>query len=336
MISLSSFSGQGEGIRALIRQLSSGKMVHALLITGEQGLGKRTMAMLIAAGLLCKSSGERPCGICTDCKNALVGEHADMTILRKGEPISADVAKGRSTIPVDDIREMIRLSGERTLEGGARVFLIFDADKMTPQAQNCLLKTLEEPPENTYIIMVTDHAENLLTTIVSRCRSVHLKPWPMDYVLQVLLDSGVTQERARESADAAMGSIGKALELASDEAYWQTRTEIFQAFFVNNRRSDIIRLSTGWKDRKGDAEQFFGILESQVRVLTRYRVLQTGEDQIRDFPDRWKSWAREGDISRFSALTEAVNTARKQNTSNVNFQSIMEQLLFAFMGAVSG
>ena len=122
MISLSSFSRQGEEIQALIRQVTERTLVHALLISGEKGLGKKTLAMLIAAGLLCKTDGARPCGTCRSCQSVLAFEHPDMTVIRKGEPISPEVSKGRNTIPVDDIREMIRISGEQALEGGARVF----------------------------------------------------------------------------------------------------------------------------------------------------------------------------------------------------------------------
>lgn len=332
MISLSSFLRQGEEIQTLIRQITEGTVVHALLITGEKGLGKRTLATLVAAGLLCKTKGTRPCGVCGSCIRALTFEHPDITVIRKGEPISPEVSKGRNTIPVDDIREMIRITGERTLEGGARVFLIFDADKMTPQAQNSLLKTLEEPPDSTYIILVTDHSENILTTIMSRCRTIRLKPWDHQYIMDILAQKGTDPARAKDAAEDAMGSIGKAMELASDEEYWKIRESVFDAFFRNSRRSDILRISNEWKERKGEADRLFEILETQIRTLIRYRFMQGNEELIHDYPENWKRWAREAEPDRFVTLTDAIREARKEHISNVNFQAVLEQLMIVFMG----
>ena len=332
MISFASFSRQGDEIRLLSRQLTEGKMVHALLISGETGLGKRTLATLTAAGLLCKSEGARPCCQCPDCAAVLALQHPDLTVIRKGEPIAPDVSKGRSTIPVDDIREMIRIAGEHTLEGGARVFLIQDADKMTTQAQNSLLKTLEEPPNQTYIIMTTDHAENLLSTVVSRCRAVHLKPWDDDYVMSVLLSRGIEPSRAQNAVDDAHGSIGRAAELAADEEYWHMRDEIFSIFFRNERRSDVLRISNEWKDRKGEAEKLFEILETLVRTMIRARVLESDDRRIRDYPEKWQKWMREAGYDRFTFLMDAVSRARKENESNVNFQAVLEQLQLVFIG----
>ena len=183
---LSSFIQQGDELCSLIHQMENGTLVHATLITGEKGVGKKTLARLIASGLLCRSDGKRPCGICRDCVMAAGEEHPDMIVIRKGYPIAPDVKKDRSTIPVDDIREMIRLCSTHTFDGRARVVLLFEAGKMTPQAQNCLLKTLEEPPDNTYLLLVTDHPDALLKTVISRTRQVHLHAWPDSYIRYVL------------------------------------------------------------------------------------------------------------------------------------------------------
>ena len=130
-ITFEDFSFQGEEIRTLRKQIEENRMVHAILITGEIGTGKRTLANLIAEALVCKADYNKPCGKCSGCILAMAGEHPDITIIDKGKPLSRDTAKGRTTIPVDDIREMIRLCSQYSYEGGNRVVIIPNAENMT-------------------------------------------------------------------------------------------------------------------------------------------------------------------------------------------------------------
>ena len=331
---LASFHEQGKEIIGLLSQLAEGRLVHASLITGEKGTGKRTLAKLMASALLCSSGEKRPCGTCRDCLLAEQGEHPDMTIIRQGVPLAPDGRKDRTTIPVDDIREMIRICGSHTLEGKARVVLLFDADRMTAQAQNSLLKTLEEPPENTYIILVTEHPETLLTTVISRCRPIRLKAWSDEYILKVLSQEGIRGSHAEECMAEAHGSIGRALELAGDEEYWKTRDEINSMFFrpAGTGRSDILRLSNSWKDRKAEAGIMLNILESSLERMARFRFQNGTGGEASGLPDNWRRFSGKAGPEAFTGLINAVSDARKQLESNVNFQAVLEQLLFVFMG----
>ena len=104
------------------------------------------------------------------------------------------------------------------------------------------------------------------------------------------------------------------------------------AFFRNRKRSDVLSVSTRWKDRKSDADILFGILEDNVRQLFRNHVSPGKSGDLSEFPEEWKRFAAEADISRFTGLTDRIREARKQIAFNVNFQAVIEQLLLAFIG----
>ena len=133
---LSDFEGQGAVYDGLMRTLHDGTFVHAYLITGLEGMGKRTLARLLAQYWLCQApEGEkRPCGVCRACQQVRDGTHADLVIIAPGKPISPDVRPDMKSIPVDEIRALIAITGRHTFEGGRRVVLIEQADKMNPPA----------------------------------------------------------------------------------------------------------------------------------------------------------------------------------------------------------
>ena len=326
-----SFLQHGEEFRVLFGQLAERKNVHAYLICGEKGTGKRTLARLMGAALLCSAEGNRPCGCCRNCRLAESGEHPDLIRIEKGNPIAPGVKKDRSTIPVEDIREMIRICSVRPTDGSMHIVLICDADKMTVQAQNCLLKTLEEPPADTCIILITEHTESLLTTVISRCRTVRVRAWEDEYILSVLERNGAPKDRALEAAAAAGGSIGKALELVSDDEYWKLREEVLNQFLKSTSRSEVIKISNQWKDRKPDSEKLMTILESYVRQMTEYRFGAARTDLSR-FPAQWQRFSEKAGKESFLRLSEALSDARKQLQFNTNYQAVLEKIIFAFMG----
>ena len=213
---LRDFAAQGAVFDGLMQTLRTGDYVHAYLICGMHGIGKRTLARLMAQYILCRGEKDQePCGRCPECIRFRDGTHPDVVYLRP--------EKDRKNITVDQVRELVALAAEHTYAGGRRIICVEQAEKMNPQAQNALLKTLEEPQaENVFLLLCEDTAL-LLPTIVSRCRVVKLHPWPRNVMIAALERAGAPAEHRAEAVDLAGGSIGLALATAMDEDFWRRR-----------------------------------------------------------------------------------------------------------------
>ena len=202
---------------------------------------------------------------------------------------------------------------------------------MNPPAQNALLKTLEEPVPGTIFLLMTESPSLLLPTIVSRCRELKLHPWDDRTVLSVLEKHGVTGQRAQEALHVSGGSIGKALAVAGDEQYWQRRSEVMRDFFTLERRSDILRISSTWKDRKDDAEELLDDVEDMLRTLLLCHLGQRSENAVTPYPAAWQRFSREGELSAMMRLLDAVAQARQMRANQVTWQAVVERLLLSLM-----
>jgi len=327
---LKNFARQGAVYAGLLRTLEEGTFVHAYLISGMEGMGKRTLARLMAKHLLCTGE-KKPCGACPSCMQMREDNHPDLVIVQPGKPISSQVDAGRKTIPVEDIRAVIEITGRHTFEGGRRVVIVQQAEKMTPGAQNALLKTLEEPGAGTIFLLITDSPELLLPTIISRCRAVKLHPWPDEVILEVLKKHGVEDGRAREALHVSGGSIGRALAVAADEHFWQRRSDVMRDFFALEGRSDILRISGQWRERKDDADELLSDVEDMLRSLMLVKLQQREEATIGAYPAPWQRMAREGGLEAFVQLMDAVSDARRLRGSQVTWQAVVEKLLLRLM-----
>lgn len=327
---LSDFKGQGVLYDGLIRTLDEGTFVHAYLISGAAGMGKRTLARLMAQHLLC-TGDRKPCGVCPGCVQVRENNHPDVITVSPGKPLSPDVKSGMAGIPVDEIRYVIGQVGQHTFVGGRRVVIIERADKMNPPAQNALLKTLEEPLAGTVFLLLTESPEVLLPTIVSRCRALKLHPWPDETVLRALSMRGVSGEMAKRALSVSGGSIGTAIAVSADEDYWQRRRDVMEGFFGVKSRVEVLKVSTAWKERKDEADGLLNDVEDMIRTLMLVRFGKQDDSLLADYPDEWQRLAREGELSAFMSLMNAVGEARKLRMNQVTWQAVVEQLLLSLM-----
>ena len=196
-----------------------GRLAHAYLFIGREGIGKELFARELAKALLCGQGAGEACDACRSCQKVEHGNHPDVSFIRR----IARTAKGerRTQILIDQVREEIQEPiGYKPYEGSHKVFVVADAERMTEEAQNGLLKTLEEPPPHSLLILLASRAEPFVDTVVSRCRIVRFRALAADVAERILVERLECEpEAARVLARLSGGSPGLALRYRDGEGY---------------------------------------------------------------------------------------------------------------------
>jgi DNA polymerase-3 subunit delta' len=200
---------ESRAIEGLARQIAATEIAHAWLLLGPPGSGKRGAAVAMAAALNCEVAPRVGCGECSACSRIVRQRHPDVHHITPEGPI----------IPVDVVREVIIPEASRSpFEGHNKVFIIEEAERMNPAAQNALLKTLEEPQPDTTFVLVSDAEEDLLDTIRSRCRVVRLELVSERRIVELLVREGASEEAAVLGARLSQSDMERARPLAFDAA----------------------------------------------------------------------------------------------------------------------
>jgi DNA polymerase-3 subunit delta' len=208
--------GQDKILSLLDYSLKTNAMAHAYLLVGPRHVGKGTLAINLAQALNCDGP-EVPCGECRSCQRIREGKHADVT------PISLD---SKTEIGIDDIRGLQRLANLPPYEGKCKVFIIDDAEYLSAEAANSLLKILEEPPPRVVWLLLAAAEEHLLPTIVSRCQRLELRPVPSEKIQEVLVNSySVDADKAKLLTQLCHGRLGWALSALADSNILEQRSQ---------------------------------------------------------------------------------------------------------------
>ncbi|MFQ5897254.1 MAG: DNA polymerase III subunit delta' [Candidatus Methylomirabilia bacterium] len=210
-------------VRELLRSaIASDRVAHAYAFVGPPGIGKRLTAQAFAQALLCPSrqvasSGGREslggCGLCPACQRVEAGAHPDCHLI---------VPSGQ-LIRIDQVRELERLAALKPHQGPLKVFIVDDAERMSLVTANALLKTLEEPPARTVIILILSQARALPPTALSRCQVVRFTPLGEAEAVALLMNSGVDEATAQFLARACQGQVG--LVLGREPGLWRERRD---------------------------------------------------------------------------------------------------------------
>jgi len=215
-------------IELLDNSLKNDRLSHAYLFVGPAQVGKMTLAISLAQALNCESS-EKPCGTCTSCQRILNSKHADVQVL--------DLA-GKTEISIDQARDLEHYASLKPFEGRSRVFIIDNAELMSLEAANCLLKTLEEPPPFVYMILLSTNEKAVLSTIRSRCQKLELRPVAISAIEHALVERYRTRpEDAHVLARLSSGCMGWAVQTSVNTDAILHRRELIETF-INITKAD--------------------------------------------------------------------------------------------------
>ncbi|MCQ2507547.1 MAG: DNA polymerase III subunit delta' [Dorea sp.] len=314
--------GRSDLVRYMENAIREKKISHAYILNGPKGAGKKYLAGLFAETLLCEKGGTDPCRQCHSCKQAESGNHPDIIRVTHEKP---------NTISVDDIREQINNTVQiKPYQSPYKIYIMDQADLMTVQAQNALLKTIEEPPEYAIFMLLTENAETLLPTINSRCVMLKLRNVKDSLIRKYLIESlGVPEFKAQMCAAFAQGNLGKAIMLASSEHFNEIRDEAIQLmkYIREMELHEVIRAVTNIQSYKVEITDYLDILMIWYRDVLIYKATKEVDklvfrDQTSAIKDQAKSCTYEG----IENVLEGLDKAKARLKANVNFDLVMELL----------
>lgn len=211
--------GHEWAVELLQSSLASQRLPHALLFAGPAQIGKRTLALGLAAALNCQGQ-PKPCGQCRSCRNIVRGSHADVRTVQ----VEAGDTSREGVLKIDQIRELQHEAALAPMESPHKIFILREIERANLPAANALLKTLEEPPSQVVLLLTSARPQSLLPTIVSRCQVLMLRPLPLEQVASALVQRwGAQPERADLLARLSAGRLGWAVQRLTDTQAWDER-----------------------------------------------------------------------------------------------------------------
>lgn len=314
--------GHKDVLTHLQNAMDMGKVSHAYIINGETGSGKKTVARAFAQALQCENEEDRPCGKCHSCLQAQSGNHPDIIEVTHDKP---------NSIGVDDIREqVVEDVSVRPYSSRYKVYIISDGEKMTAQAQNALLKTIEEPPAYVVVLILTANASALLPTILSRCVRLDMKPISDEQVRNYLMEHvQIPDYQADICVAFAQGNIGKAIQLASSERFSEIRSSAVH-LVTHVKEMDLSEISSAVKavtEFKLDIRDYLDILAVWYRDVLYFKATNDADGIVfRENLRAIQQQTRRSSYEGLESILEGIKKAKARLSANVNFELTMELL----------
>jgi len=300
------FAANTQLLNRLEGDLSCGRFPHAVMLTGESGSGKKYLARLLAAALVCSQS-DKPCGACRDCKKAFADSHPDIQYF-------GGAGSSFKKEDIERLREQVYLSPN---EAENKVFVLDGVRDLTSNAANSLLKVLEEPPENTYLILISNNRRDVLPTVLSRVVEFNLTlPTPEQAAPYVEKLAGVDRTAALEAAQRFGGNIGRAVQMLTSPQEGEIAGFIDGVLGLQAKRDVFgltVLLLTQVKTERRQLKQLLARLYEQYSriVASRAQGARFGGVQY-DIP-----------LSAALSSCEAVRKANEYLSSNAPAQTVL-------------
>ncbi|MBO5197156.1 MAG: DNA polymerase III subunit delta' [Lachnospiraceae bacterium] len=314
--------GHEQVIEHLQNAIRMKKVSHAYLLEGENGCGKNLLANIFAAALQCEKEGANPCGVCKSCMQMASGNQPD--VIR--------VTHEKSGIGVDDIRTQVNADiYVKPYASRYKIYMIDEAEKMNEQAQNALLKTIEEPPEYAVLILLCSNRNKLLPTILSRCVTLTLRAVPKDAIQKYLMEKcQIPDYRAGLAAEFAGGNLGRAVRYASSEEFGARKDELIHIlkYLEDCTMAELMDAVKHLAENKASIDDELDLMMLWYRDVLLFKATKDVNQVL--FRDEVAAIRRQAGLYSFGhleAIVEAIQKARVRLNANVNFEVAMELML---------
>ena len=313
--------GHNRIVSLLRRSLEAGKLSHAYLFDGIDGIGMKDTALALVEAVFC--NGKDGCGECSSCRKVGGLRHPDLHLV---QPDGA-------FIKIDQIRDLQKELSLRPYEARKKACIIEDAERMNPSAANACLKTLEEPPGEALLILLTSHVDGILPTIRSRCQHLRFPALPMETIEADLRDSGADPEPSRVAAALAGGDLARARELISGDRLQARKLFLERAAHLS--QAEIIPLFAAAEEYATDKESALDLVDL-LRLFWRDALLaRTGCSGITnsDLLSLVNEKAASHSLEEIMEKLDGISMIRRALTRNANPRLSMEVLLMELANA---
>lgn len=302
----------------------SNKVSHAYIFHGEEGMGKKSLATAFSKTLLCEEAGIISCNRCKSCMQIDSSNHPDVIW----------VTHEKASIGVDDIR--VQVNGDihvRPYSSPYKIYIIDDADKLTEQAQNALLKTMEEPPEYAVIILLVENISSILPTILSRCVVLNLKPVDKQSIQTLLMKTYQIPDYMSEvAAGFSGGNVGKAIKYASSEDFDQMKSNVLHILkFIDEM--ELYEVVSGLKfltANKNNIEDYIDLMIMWYRDVLMFKA--TKNPDLLLYKEELSYINKQANIRSYEGvekILKAMEKAKIRLKANVNFDIAIELMLLS-------
>ena len=283
--------GNEKNKKILEKSLELSKSSHSYIFWGTEGIGKKAIAKEFAKKILCIGNKQNNCS-CKSCIEFSSRNNPDFLL------IESDDGK----IKIEQIREMQRKIAEKPIISDKKVYIINDADKMTTEAQNCLLKTLEEPPEYITIILICSNENNLLSTIKSRCTRMYFEPIEINEVKKYIKGINISKDINENILNLSQGSIGKAIKLVENQSLYENIEKLLEDL-TKKDLIDIIKMSEEIYKSKEEIESILEYMNVVALELSKKNI-------------------------KYIRFIETIEETKKRLKANSNYDMCIDNMLF--------